>query len=277
MAPPSRYEAPGGRRAVPIAYPERLSLVKAVQGWVWPVQRSSGPGPQQIAAEVVSNEPARNGLDLGLESDDQYRTLVPSRALTAGESFMKIRSTLSMVLATACLAGSTAGAAEIEGVRFLDQRRFGDEELRLHNTGLLRYRVIIKAYVAALYLGDSVRGEADDVLADVPRRLEIEYFWALGADQFAQATIEGISRNTDPAAFEKLRERIYQLNALYEDVEPGDRYALTYLPGVGTELALNDRRLGVIEGADFSEALFGIWIGDQPLDESLRTQLVDGA
>ena len=63
-------------------------------------------------------------------------------------------------------------------------------------------------------------------------------------------------------------------DALYEDVEPGDRYALTYAPGVGTELALNGRRLGVLEGADFSAALFSIWIGDEPLDESLRDQLL---
>jgi hypothetical protein len=30
----------------------------------------------------------------------------------------------------------------------------------------------------------------------------------------------------------------------------------------------------VIEGADFSAALFGIWVGDKPLDESLRRQLL---
>ena len=190
---------------------------------------------------------------------------------------MNVGKMLTMAMATACLSGYAVNAAEIEGVHFDDQRRVGDAELRLHNTGLLRYRVFIKAYVAALYLEESVGDDVGDVLADIPRRLEIEYFWALAADQFAEATLEGISRNTEPAAFEKLRGRIDQLNALYEDIEPGDRYALTYLPGVGTELARNGRRLGVIEGADFSEALFGIWLGDRPLDESLRTQLVDGA
>jgi hypothetical protein len=30
----------------------------------------------------------------------------------------------------------------------------------------------------------------------------------------------------------------------------------------------------VIEGADFSSALFAIWLGEQPLDESLRRQLL---
>lgn len=188
---------------------------------------------------------------------------------------MNIRKAITIGVAVACFSGPV-GAAEIEGVRFVDSLSVGNAQLRLHGTGLLRYRVFIKGYVAALYLDDSFVGEAMPraVLADVPRRLEIEYFWAIPADKFAKATVEGISRSTDPATLERLRRRIDQINKLYEDVEPGDRYALTYVPGVGTELTLNGRRLGVVEGVDFSAALFGIWVGDEPLDESLRGQLL---
>jgi hypothetical protein len=191
---------------------------------------------------------------------------------------MEFRKLIAMGLAAACLSGQSARAAEIEGVRFPDRLSVGASELRLHGVGLLRYRIFIKGYVAALYLGDSFTGEATPkaVLADVPRRLEIEYFWGISADAFANATVEGIRRSTDPATFERLRRGIDRINDLYEDVEPGDRYALTYVPGVGTELALNGNRLGVIEGADFSAALFAIWIGEEPLDESLRRQLLAG-
>ena len=189
---------------------------------------------------------------------------------------MKFRKLIAAGLAAACLSEQSARAAEVEGVGFVDRLSVGSSELRLHGTGLLRYRVFIKGYVAALYLDESFGGEATSrsVLADVPRRLEIEYFWAIPANKFATATVEGVSRSTDPATFERLRHRIDQINMLYEDIEPGDRYALTYVPGVGTELALNGRRLGVLEGADFSAALFAIWVGDEPLDESLRRQLL---
>lgn len=189
---------------------------------------------------------------------------------------MNFRKAIAMSLAVACFSGHVARAAEIEGVRFVDSLSVGNAQLRIHGTGLLRYRVFIKGYVAALYLAESFGGEAKPttVLEDAPRRLEIEYFWAIPADKFAKITVEGISRNTDRETFERLRDRIDQLNAMYEDVEPGDRYALTYLPGVGTELARNGRRLGVIEGADFSSALFAIWLGDRALDDSLRKQLL---
>ena len=89
-------------------------------------------------------------------------------------------------------------------------------------------------------------------------------------------TVEGIAKNTDRETFERLRDTLERLNAMYEDIEPGDRYALTYVPGVGTELARNGRRLGVIEGADFSSALFAIWLGERALDGSLRRQLLAG-
>jgi hypothetical protein len=189
---------------------------------------------------------------------------------------MQWRRSLALIAAVACFAGSTSRAAEIEGVVFRDRFAVGSSELQLHGVGLLRYRLLFKGYVAALYLaGSSSKAVTpSSVLADAPRRLEIEYFWKIPADAFAKITVEWVERNTDPAGLQRLRQRIARFNTLYQDVEPGDRYALTYVPGVGTELALNGRRLGLVEGADFSAAIFSIWFGENPVDESLREQLL---
>jgi hypothetical protein len=175
----------------------------------------------------------------------------------------------------ALLALSLAGPArakEIEGVQFVDRITAAGAPLNLNCVGLLRYLVFIKGYVAALYLGQGVR--PDDVLTDVPKRLEIDYFYPIKAADFVKATDTGIAGNVDAATMEKLRPRIDQLNALYLDVKPGDRYSLTYVPGAGTELALNGHPRGTIEGADFASALFAIWLGQKPLDASLKSQLL---
>lgn len=165
-----------------------------------------------------------------------------------------------------------ACAKEIEGVRFADDLRIGSVAMRLNDVGLMRYRYVIKAYVAALYLGESA--QPDDVLADVPKRLEIEYFYTIKAAGFADATNEGIAANASADTVAKLRSRIDALNALYRDVRPGDRYTLTYLPGTGTELALNGTALGTITGADFAAAVFAIWLGPRAIDTSLKAQLL---
>jgi len=174
----------------------------------------------------------------------------------------------------ACLAAVTASRAdEIEGVSFPVRLERADGAWQLHGMGLLRYKVLIKGYVAALYTQGEIASDA--ILGDVPRRLEISYFWSIPARDFARATEAGIARNVDATTLEKLRPGIDRINALYEDVSPGDRYSLTYLPGEGTELALNGRAVGRVEGAELSAALFAIWLGDDPLSEDLRDQLLD--
>ncbi len=165
-----------------------------------------------------------------------------------------------------------SAAAEIEGVHFPDQYRSGDVTLRLTCVGLLRYKLVFKGYVAALYLGDGVA--AGDVLGDVPKRLELSYFWSISGADFGKAGDRILAQNVDARTLAALRPRLDRINALYRDVKPGDRYSLTYVPGVGTELALNDRRLGLIEGADFAAAYFRIWLGDHPIDTRLRDQLL---
>ena len=181
-------------------------------------------------------------------------------------------ATLAVLVLVVLGPASAARAKEIEGVRFVDALRVGSVAMRLNDVGLMRYRYVIKAYVAALYLGDGAR--ADDVLADVPKRLEIEYFYAIKAPGFANATNEGIAANASAATVATLRPRIDALNAMYRDVRPGDRYTLTYVPGTGTELALNGTSLGTVAGADFAAAVFAIWLGPNAIDGSLKAQLL---
>lgn len=188
-----------------------------------------------------------------------------------------VRPSLSMgrivgALVIALATSPPGGAADIEGVRFADQIRSREVTLRLRCVGLLRYKLFIKAYVAALYLGDGTA--PDDVLADVPKRLEINYFWSIDAADFGRAGEEILKRNVDDGTFVTLRPRLDRINAWYRDVKPGDRYSLTYLPGVGTQLALNGAEIGVIDGADFAKAYFRIWLGDKPIDADLREQLL---
>ena len=176
------------------------------------------------------------------------------------------------LLTTTVVAPRGAAAVELEGVRFEERRQIGDASLDLNCVALLRYKYVIKAYVAALYLGSGVG--PSDVLGDVPKRLEINYFWNLDGGDIAKAGDEILARNVDAATRVKLRSRLDQINALYENVKPGDRYALTYIPGVGTELTLNERRKGVIAGADFADAYFRIWLGEHPIDTSFRDKLL---
>lgn len=164
-----------------------------------------------------------------------------------------------------------AVAAEVEGVSFEQRIVVKDTPLKLVGAGLLRY-FGFRAYAGALYVDDISSGA--DMFAGRAKRIEIEYFRSIKGEDFGPATIEAVSKNVSAELFERLRSRIDYHNSLYEDVEAGDRYSLTYIPGIGTELALNGESKGVIPGEDFAEAIFSIWIGPEPISGSFKKQLL---
>lgn len=183
---------------------------------------------------------------------------------------MKLRIALLLTLFLA----SPARAAVVEGVPFAPSFASQGTRFDLAGAGLLRWKWVVKAYVAALYVGEgATSAQAFD---DVPKRLEIEYFHAIDGPDFGKAALDRVRLNVSPEEFVRVRARIEEMNRLYVDVAPGDRYALTYLPGRGTELALNGRPLGRVPGADVADALFAIWIGKVPIDESLKQDLLGG-
>jgi hypothetical protein len=179
-----------------------------------------------------------------------------------------------LLLALKFILPAPSHALTVENITVADSTIIGDKPVPLRNAALLRYLKFIKAYVAALYLPEGVK--ADDVLADLPKRLEISYLVTIKGPDFDKGAAPVLERNQPPAELARLRERLDRINAAYQDVKPGDRYALTYLPGRGTELALNGTPLVVIEGADFAAAYFGIWLGREPIDEKLKRDLLKG-
>jgi len=177
-----------------------------------------------------------------------------------------------LLAAVIIMQPGSARAMTIQGVTFAESVREGNTVLRLHNAALLRYLKVIKAYVAAVYLPEGVA--PDNMLDDVPKRLEIGYLVSIKGPDFGRGAEPVLRRNQTPSELARLRSRIDRLNAIYRDVKPGDRYALTYLPGRGTELTLNGVPLTVIEGADFAKAYFGIWLGREPIDARLKRDLL---
>ena len=118
------------------------------------------------------------------------------------------------------LAAASSGAAEIEGVEFDERVTVSERLLTLHSVGLLRYRIFFKGYVAALYLEEGTPPE--NVLEDVPKRLELEYFWSIAGERFGPVAEAALKRNLDAQSLERLRPRVEALHEKYQDVKPGD-------------------------------------------------------
>ena len=70
-----------------------------------------------------------------------------------------------------------------------------------------------------------------------------------------------------------LKPRLTKLGSLIPNVEKGDEIALTYVPGKGTVVNVKGAEKGVIEGKDFADALFSVWLGTSPVQEDLKRLL----
>jgi hypothetical protein len=169
------------------------------------------------------------------------------------------------------LAGMARGAP-LGSTQFEKELSISNTKLKLLGTGLYYYKLFIKVAAAALYLEPQAR--RDEVLGDVAKRLEMEYFWGVKASDLVAGSDAVLSRNISADTRARLGPEIEQMFKLYQNVSAGDRVALMYLPGAGTTLLYNGKRLGTVRGADFAAAYFSIWFGDKPLDSGLKTKLL---
>lgn len=165
-------------------------------------------------------------------------------------------------------------AAEIKGVRFADTVIVDQAELNVRGLAVLKWAMLFDVYAGAFYLPEGVLGRS--WTNDIPKRLELAYFREIKARDFADSSDQLLRRNLSPEKFQALEDRLKTLYQLFRDVAPGDRYSLTYSSGNGTELRLNDHPLGVITGADFAVAYFGIWLGEKPIRKGFRDKLLGG-
>ena len=185
---------------------------------------------------------------------------------------LNVKISVTVLLLVIFAGAAPCFAAVVNGVKFETEHQTGAITLPLRGAGLYRYLVVIKAYAGALYMPEDVTHH--DVLTDIPKHLELSYFHPIKGEDFGPATLKTIRLNVEPDTLARIMPKVEEINSLYVDVVPGDRYALTYIPEKGTTLSLNGEPLGTIDGADFAAAMFSPWLGPTPIGEDFKKELL---
>lgn len=179
------------------------------------------------------------------------------------------------------IPGSLALAAAEPAQRFPESVRLTPGGPRLLRKGSGRFRFFfVPYYDCALYTLPEFR-DAQEVLAnDAPRRLVIDALRQITAFEFLWGLDQGLADNSTRAELKAVQRDLERVRAIVREVgglERGTRGALDYLPGIGIRLLLNDRPQGpALGGKALADALFKVWLGEQPLDVSLKEQLFGG-
>jgi hypothetical protein len=182
-----------------------------------------------------------------------------------------------LLLAVALLASTAASAAVVDGITLPERIHISGKgpELVLNGAGL---RVIVlKIYVAALYL-PARNDDGEAILrAHEPSRLYMRLLRDLTMDELKSGITGVLQATLTPEQASPLESRVRQLESIISTQQvwrKGTTFAIDYLPNVGTTISINGVDQGHIAGSDFNEALLRIWIGDRPRDRHLREALL---
>lgn len=181
---------------------------------------------------------------------------------------------LWVVLALATvLALPAASADELAGVDLPDQVTVGGKTLQLNGMGV-RKKLVIKVYVAGLYLEGSASDPASIVGSDTVKRIVMHFTTNKATKKkMDEAWREGFEANS-PDVYSKIADRVSTFIGYFGDMKDGDEIVLTVTPGSATRVELNGEEKGTIAGDDFGEALLRVWLGDHPPSDDLKKGLL---
>jgi hypothetical protein len=163
-------------------------------------------------------------------------------------------------------------AGNLAGVTLPDTVQVGGKTLVLNGLGL-RTKMMVKVYVAGLYVTRKTADASAIVKADSPKRIVMQFMHGASKNQMTDAFDESFENNT-PDARKTMKADVDRLLGALEPVKPGDQMVFSYVPGTGTILAINGAEKMTIAGPAFAEMVFSVWLGPKPPNEGLKTGLL---
>ena len=184
--------------------------------------------------------------------------------------------TFHLFIAVMLLMGINTAKAQvktIEGIDFPLELTMNSEELVLNGGGLREKLGFLDLYVGALYLPSKSSDASEIILADQAMGIRIVIASKLVTrDRFIEALEEGFDNTTVGSYTATDIERFKEF--LSDAFEPNDEILLVYDPEQGMQLYKNGEVRGSFAGLPFKQALFGIWLGDKPAQESLKQEML---
>ena len=176
------------------------------------------------------------------------------------------------VLLAASVAAPTV--RDVYGVQVPESVFSGGHMLFLNGTGL-RKKAIFKVYVASLYLEKAPDRDPRSIVdSDQIKRVDMGMLRDLDRGKIVEAVREGFEKNSR-AQMPQLQQRLDRFVEQVPDLKEGQRLTITYLPGQGTTVVVGDGEAKTrIEGKDFADALFRVWLGDEPVDSDLKDRML---
>lgn len=180
------------------------------------------------------------------------------------------------ILALSLIFNNQAAAqTKIGGIVMPNVLKVGEKHLKM-NGGGVREKYFMNLYVGVLYLTNKTTDANKIMNADEPMAIRLRIVSGMVSNSKLESAIrDGMDKSTS-GNVGPVKDRMETLikKGFSSDVEDGDLFDIVYVPGKGTTLEKNSKALVTVKGLDFKKALFGVWLCDDPAQESLKKKML---
>ena len=183
------------------------------------------------------------------------------------------------IFSFACIFSySATQARSIDGFEFAEIMPANAErpELILNGAAVRNYYYMIDTYVGLIYL-QRPSSLANEVIVDEGHKRMVYHILMkrVSGRRIAKALYEALQLNVSHEEAIALEDRLNQLVKMFDTkMVRGDSGIVDYIPGVGTRVTIKNEVKGVIPGKDFYDALLKIWIGEQPVSNAFKEDIL---
>ncbi len=157
--------------------------------------------------------------------------------------------------------------------------RFKNKQLILNGAGL-RELLWIDVYACGLYLLNPTTDVNDIIFNDELMIVRMDILSkAVSHKKMVAAFKKGFEDGNSQSTVNELQKEIDSFLAHINGLElkVGDKVDVVYEPQLGVSLYINYKKVGTVGKLNFKRAIFNIWLSNDPVDKSLKVELLDGS
>ena len=185
-------------------------------------------------------------------------------------------NTMKRIFSILCasLISISSYAVEVAGVQLPEKLTAQSESLALNGAGV-RSKFFMDIYAAGLYLTQT-SDKPQQIIADdksMALRLHITS-GLLSGEKMESATREGFEKSTggNTAPIQSVIDNF--IDTFKSGIEVNDVFDFVYSPEVGVDVYKNGELKTNIKGLEFKQALFGIWLSEDAVQDDLKSDLL---
>ncbi|WNJ21596.1 chalcone isomerase family protein [Pontibacter sp. G13] len=162
-----------------------------------------------------------------------------------------------------------AQTRKVSSVELNETESFDGNSLQLNGAGV-RSKYFMDLYVGALYLTEKSSSSGEIIKSTQPQAIRLHIISSLiTSEKMISSTEEGFENATGDNTAPISAEIKQFIDAFSAPIEKGDIFDMVNTAD-GVKVYKNAKLLTTVKGAAFKEALFGIWLGADPAQSSLK-------